>query len=373
MLCAGFVLTGVVTVLIGQVLPFFITRWHMSDQLAGFFFPTQFIGSLCGTLLSSVIVQAKGFRYAIVLGFAMMVLGVASLNFGSEILTFLAVAAYGGGYGLVVPGTNLWVAETSGDRSAAALNLLNLAWGVGAVSCPTLILYAIRTHSLSLVLYLIAAVSAALCVSLLYISLDSQTLRTPKESNGSQPSTNHFVIVALCALFFIYVGNETCISGWSALFTKRLDVLGGARWVLAPTFFLAALLGGRGLASVVLLHVKEHWVAIGGLLLSSGGNFFLLRATSTTQAIASVAVIGLGLSSLYPIYIAWLSKWFGARARKVGGLLFSFGALGGAVPPWLVGIVSTHSGGLQYGFLVPLISSVSMLLIVGMLRKQFRT
>jgi FHS family glucose/mannose:H+ symporter-like MFS transporter len=241
------------------------------------------------------------------------------------------------------------------------------------VSCPALILYAVRTHSLALVLYLIAAAAGLLSVLLLYISLDARAATPPKESNTSAPSTNLFVIVALCALFFIYVGNETCISGWSAAFTKRLDVPGGARWVLAPTFFLAALLGGRGLASVILLRVKEHWVAICGLILSSGGNFFLLRSTSTTQAIASVTVIGLGLSSLYPIYIAWLSKWFGARARKVGGFLFSFGALGGAIPPWLVGIVSTHAGGLQYGFLVPLISSVSMLLIVGMLRKQFRT
>jgi len=141
-LCLGFVLTGVVTVLIGQVLPVFINRWGMSDQLAGFFFTTQFLGSLLGTLLSSVIVQAKGFRYAIVLGFLMIVLGVGALNTGSKLLAFAAVATYGGGYGLVVPGTNLWVAENSGHRSAAALNVLNLAWGIGAVSCPGLILFA---------------------------------------------------------------------------------------------------------------------------------------------------------------------------------------------------------------------------------------
>jgi len=372
-LCLGFVLTGVVTVLIGQVLPVFINRWGMSDQLAGFFFTTQFLGSLLGTLLSSVIVQAKGFRYAIVLGFLMIVLGVGALNTGSKLLAFAAVATYGGGYGLVVPGTNLWVAENSGHRSAAALNVLNLAWGIGAVSCPGLILFAIRTHSLSLVLYLIAAVAAAISVSLLYTSLDSKAATAPVTNAAAYtPDTSFFIVVALSALFFVYVGNETGISGWAAAFAKRLDVPGGTRYVLAPTFFFAALLGGRGLASFVLLRVKEHWVAIFGLVLAAAGNFTLLRSTSVTQAIASVTVIGFGLSSLYPIYIAWLSKWFGARARKVGGVLFSFGALGGAIPPWLVGIVSTHAGGLQYGLLVPLVSSVLMLLIVGMLRKQFQ-
>jgi len=29
---------------------------------------------------------------------------------------------------------------------------------------------------------------------------------------------------------------------------------------------------------------------------------------------------------LYPIYIAWLSKWFGERARKVGALMFALAA-----------------------------------------------
>ena len=372
-LCLGFVLTGVVTVLIGQVLPVFINRWGMTDQLAGFFFTTQFLGSLLGTLLSSVIVENKGFRYAIILGFLMMVLGVGALNIGSKLVAFAAVAVYGGGYGLVVPGTNLWVAENSSNRSAAALNILNLAWGIGAVSCPGLILFAIRTHSLTLVLYLIAAVAAALSFSLLYTSLDSKPVATAATNASTHvPDTSFFIVVALSALFFIYVGNETGISGWAAAFAKRLDVPGGTRYVLAPTFFFAALLGGRGLASFVLFRVKEHWVAIFGLLLAAGGNFALLRSTTVSQAIASVTVIGLGLSSLYPIYIAWLSKWFGARARRVGGVLFSFGALGGAIPPWLVGIVSTHEGGLQYGLLVPFFSSVAMLIVVLLLRKQFR-
>lgn len=371
-LCAGFVLTGVVTVLIGQVLPVFINRWGMTDERAGFFFTTQFLGSLCGTLLSSVIIQARGYRYALVSGFAMMVLGVAALTFGSQAIAFAAVAAYGSGYGLVVPGTNLWVAETGGKRNAAALNLLNLAWGAGAVSCPMLILYAVRMHALSSVLYGIAAVAALLSVVLLFVSLDSKTSNAPAAETSVVPGTNQLVVVALSALFFIYVGAETSVSGWSAAFTKRLDIPGGTRWALAPTFFFAALLTGRGLASVILLRVKEHWVAVCGLILAVVGNFVLLRSASTTSAIVSVTIIGLGFSSLYPIYIAWLAKWFGARARRVGGMLFAFGSLGGAIPPWLVGVVSTHAGGLQYGLLVPFASCLMMLLLLFFLRKQFR-
>jgi fucose permease len=70
---------------------------------------------------------------------------------------------------------------------------------------------------------------------------------------------------------------------------------------------------------------------------------------------------GLGLASVFPINVSLLSHWFGDAATRVSGTIFSIGNFGGAVIPWLVGLISTHLG-LRYGFVVPLLGTLGMLM-----------
>jgi len=137
-------------------------------------------------------------------------------------------------------------------------------------------------------------------------------------------------------------------------------------------FFFAGLLGGRGAAAVILLRLKEATVAIGGILLAAAGELLFLCAHSAVALFAGAFFAGLGLASLYPIYIAWLSKWFGERARKVGGIMFALAAGGASTMPALVGVVSRYAGSLRIGLLVPLGGCAVMLAVVGLLRPNSR-
>src|SRR5262249_12938953 len=134
LLCIGFVLNGLIITFIGTLLPEFRARWLLDDSRAGFFFFVQFALSLIGVLLSSVVVTAKGFKPAITIGIALMGIGFALLNASAFPLALVASGIYGLGYGLSVPGTNLWAGESYGERRASALSLMNLAWGVGAIA-----------------------------------------------------------------------------------------------------------------------------------------------------------------------------------------------------------------------------------------------
>jgi fucose permease len=96
----------------------------------------------------------------------------------------------------------------------------------------------------------------------------------------------------------------------------------------------------------------------------------LILAATSAQVILGVALGGFGLASIYPIFISWLSKWYGERARRLGGVMFSVAALGGATMPWLVGFISQHADSLRVGLLVPLIGSMAMIVLVTVLRRR---
>jgi fucose permease len=176
----------------------------------------------------------------------------------------------------------------------------------------------------------------------------------------------------LGVLFFVYVGTEVGTSYWAPAHAQRAATWSSNTWTLAPMFFFAGLLGGRGAVAAILLRWKEVTVAIGGLLLAATGELIFLVARSHVSLFGGAFLAGLGLSGLFPIFIAWLSKWFGARARKVGGVMFALAAGGSALMPPLVGVVSRYAGSLRFGLLVPVAGCVIMLAVIALLRPGTR-
>src|SRR5260370_7418855 len=62
---AAFVPTGMVTVLLGPMLPTLSARWSLNYAQAGSLFTAQFVGATLGTCFSGIIVSRWGFRFAI--------------------------------------------------------------------------------------------------------------------------------------------------------------------------------------------------------------------------------------------------------------------------------------------------------------------
>lgn len=373
LLCAGFVVNGIVISLIGPILPMFMAKWGLNDSRAGLFSLVQFLCSFVGVLVSSPLISAKGFKPAITMGLAFLGIGFALLNAPTFALALAASGIYGLGYGFATPGTNLWVGESYGDRRASALSIVNLAWGAGAIASSPLAMLAMRKSHVTLLLYLVGAFGAVLAIVLLGMPFG----KPPHEEESASASSNEKVagtgVAALLGiLFFVYVGTEVGTSYWAPAHAQRAVAWSSNTWALAPMFFFAGLLGGRGAAAAILLHLKEATVAVTGLLLAATGESIFLAGRSPVTLFGGAFLAGLGLASIFPILIAWLSKWYGTRARKVGGVMFALAALGSALVPPLVGVVSRYAGSLRIGLLVPLTGCVVMLTVIGVLRPGIR-
>jgi MFS transporter, FHS family, glucose/mannose:H+ symporter len=371
LLFAGFVLSGISTTIIGPMLPIFIRRWSLDDGQAGIFSTIQFLAALGGTLASSAIAAWRGYRPALVLGYALMGGGLACLNANTHGVALTATAAFGVGYGLITPGTNLFVAELGGAKSASLLNQLNFAWGAGAMACSPLIALALKRDGLGILLAGTAVYGGILALGLLFTSFGGEKHEKDVRAPGAAaPAIGLGVTIALGAMFFIYVAMENGIGIWSAEYAKRLANGITGMTTLAPMFFYAGLTSGRAIAPQVLLRLPERKIVLAALSLAAAGTALLIASRSLPVATVAVFLAGLGCASLYPIFIAWLSRWYGKRAKKIGGILFALASLGGSAGPGLIGTVSKYSGSLRVGLLVPLVCAASLICVVLLLRRQ---
>ena len=235
------------------------------------------------------------------------------------------------------------------------------------MACSPLIAVALRHDGLPGLLMGYAAFGGLLALALLFTPFETEKQKQEKTSENlaaQSAGMGRWVTLSLALLFFIYVGMENGIGVWSAEYSRRVANRITNLTTLAPMFFYAGLSAGRGLAPLALLRVTERRLVIGALSLTALATTLVILSGSLRTAIPGVFLGGLGCACVYPIYIAWLSQWYGARAKRIGGFLFALASLGGSTGPWLIGMVSKYSGSLRVGFLVPLVSAILMVGIV---------
>jgi fucose permease len=361
---AAFIPIGVVTVLLGPMLPELSARWSLNYAQAGSLFTAQFAASTLAVALSGTLVSRRGLRFAIKAGLLAIAVGVAGLSVKSYWMGLVCIASYGAGLGLSIPACNLLVAEVNPTRRSAALNLLNFSWSVGAVACPFLVAAAARSDRIPLLLDAVASFSLLVLLGIQAMPARIAEPAIPGIDQGGTPiQWSARPMLVLSALFFLYVGTENAFGGWIASYAKSLGSIPTERAVMTPSFFYIALLAGRWLAPLILRRVDEVKLARTGILIACVGMAGLIFSHTMPAVVGSVSVAGLGLSAVYPITISLLSREFGPAASRVGSVMFTMANLGGASLPWLVGYSSSRLGSLTVGLSVPLIAGVLMYVV----------
>ncbi len=392
----AFLPTGILTTLLGPMLPILIARWAMNDTQAGNLFLVQFLASLVGVQLSGALLARWGFRPAFLLGLLLMACGVATLYVGSLWLGLASVAAYGLGLGLIIPTDNLLIAEigsssgsglnshdgsndSSRDSSrpgsrASAVSLLNFFWGVGAVFCSLMVAWTAAHRLLPFFLGAVALFLVLLALAMRNLSFPAAAksleakfaAAKPKEYSASsswREMAKSPAIWLFAAVFFLYPGAETAVGGWIGSFVSRLGSRGAAMSSIMPAFFWSALTVGRALGTAFLRHFSERRVLRAGYATGAAGITLVLWAPTLAGVIAGALITGLSFATLYPITVTRLSQRFGVAARSIGAVMFSLAALGPAVIPWMVGVISHSTGSLRAGMLLPLGATVILFLI----------
>ena len=359
----SFVPIGIATVLLGPMLPTLAARWDLNYAQQGAVINVQYVASTVGVLLSGVLAARFGFRFAIKIGLLLMGAGVGLLVAVPKPVGVMCVAAYGGGLGLAVPAANLLVAAVNPGRGSATLNILNFCWSLGAVACPFFVAAAVKNH---LVLAFLAAEAVVAFLVAMGIAVMPAAIVEPAASKMSWKASlaavrwTQPVLLALAALFFLYVGVENGFGFWLATYSKSLGRVSPALATAMSSFFYAAMLVGRWLAPALLRLANEIRLVHIGLLMACGGMAALLMARGPGGLVLSACLAGMGLSYVYPITISLLSREF-EGSSVLGSVMFTLSNIGGGLLPWMVGVSSNHFASLKAGLAVPLIGCTMML------------
>jgi FHS family glucose/mannose:H+ symporter-like MFS transporter len=352
----GFMLTGLATVILGPILPGLSARWALSDIQAGYLFTAQFSGSTLGALLSS-----HHRRQSLVLGYACIAAGLLVLPFASYVVGLAAFFLLGLGLGSSITATNLIVGTEYPERRGSLLTQANFLWGVGAVSCPQLV--AVAEHHGALRFFLPALALAALATSaVLSPLLWSNRFRKQAEPQIEDNTFNLRIFVIFSLILFLYVGGETSISGWITTYAHRFIDLTPAQSGIFVSAFWLAIVAGRGIISAFLGKLSELAVLFTGLVAAILGISVLLRPHALATSLAAVILAGFGCAPVFPLVVSRLIARVG-RSRHVG-LVFAVCGSGGAVIPWMTGLLSAHMNSLRLAFIVPFSAISAILLLV---------
>jgi fucose permease len=361
---AVFFAAGLTIAAIGPSLPALAAHSGADVAALGGLF-TAFSGGVI--IAQFAIVRASGrFGQRASLAASMLLMGAGALTIATAGALWLLLAAAllaGAGFGGVLAVGNTLVAQLFPERRAAALNAINLFFGVGSIVGPALAGVAgARLGTPQAALWAGAALVAALSLSVLRVA----TARTqahasrPGGLGGGQPARPWL----LSLLLSVYVGSEVGLGAWLTLYMITSVALAAPQAALVVSMFWLALTSGRTLAAMLGGRLSAQgllMLCLAGLLLGAG----LLAAGVGNLALtlAGVALFGLSCGPVFPTVIAMVSA--GPQGDALTSRALALGNSGGLLLPALIGLLLTRSGPASVG--IYLLGAAGLMIVLAWL------
>lgn len=345
--CGSFFALGVLTAALGPALPDLAANNASSLAAFGGVFTALFLGSLLTQVIAGPLNDRLGQRPVLLAGLALLALGMLGLVTSRALPLTLACAVVAGlGHGAIDVSTNVLIAEVYAARSAAALNLLNVFYGAGAVAGPAIAGLALRVWGTAL-----PALWIGVGLLLVQAPLVPLLAVVPRQPHSGGPGLRGMAVYrspllwALGALLLLYVGIENGIGGWTPTYLLRTTALGATAAALATSGFWLALTGGRVIGTLLGARLAPNvllFISLSGALL--GGVVLALSTGNATLTIAAVLILGLCFGPIFPTALSITTATFQRAAGTAASVVVAMGSIGGMVLPWLQGALLERSG-----------------------------
>lgn len=331
-----FVLLGAATASLGAALPEFRVLYPAAAGSGGRLVSLYMLGSLIAIAVGGVgeaRLPPAGAITSLVGFFAVGCLGIGLAP--SWTVLQLAAMAAGAGFGGLALYINTAFVQASGGRNLVMLNLLNAAYGAGAVAGP--VLAGLPAHLGVRLVFPACGVLAVGCLAARDCSR-ALTRRAPRPAPARRrPGLVALkILVPFAVIGFLYDGLETGTGAWESTHLVWIGYSVSAAAQIAACFW-AGMLVGRLVIPPLTTRVSPRAVAFGGVLVAAVA---LGGASLHWLAPAGYALAGLGLAPVFPAMLAMASRT-AASPQFANGVMLSACMVGGVLWPAIIGLVAT--------------------------------
>jgi fucose permease len=361
----AFIAIGLISNIIGPLLPTIKHEIPMSYGQLGTLLSETFLGMLVMGVVGSYVMDKYGKKAFLLAGGFLLVFGL----FGTVLSkTFIQIYILnfitGMGFGIYEVGINALCADYSGEAKGNDMNFLHFFYGLGAILGPVFVWMCVRLGMWKLC-FAIAAIFPII-VTILILNFKgnkiecANKIETEETSQPINVFTSRFLWIAGITIF-IYVGVEVSTYGWIPTFCKSVISKSVLPSSLAATLFWITMTAGRLVSGKIADKIgleKFILTASAGTMIVA---FSWVALPAGTWTIISILLMGLLLSGMYPTLMAVATCTFPKNTGLVASFISIFGAVGGALIPWIIGRTSDRFG---IGILAASILGLSIIMTV---------
>jgi FHS family glucose/mannose:H+ symporter-like MFS transporter len=367
---AGIFVFGIVMAVLGAILPSLFDRIHFSKSEAGNLFFFMNLAMLGMSVVFGPVVDRFGYR--IFLALCCLLVAISFFLFTIAPAYSLLVAAallLGVGGGGLNGGSNALTSDLSPERRSAALNLLGIFFGFGALLIPFLIGTLLSSLGLKVILVIASVLSLGPFALFLLLRFPAA-----KQAQGFPLRRAARVIRSpllwLCGLLlFFESGNEFTVGGWISTYLNENFRFSSMSASLVLAGYWGAMMAGRLVVSKKLVRIwKNETLILSSAILALIGTSVVSAARSGGLAAAGVVLAGLGFAAIFPTTLAIAGEAFSELTGTAFSVIFMIALAGGMTAPWLAGKVAGSSG-LRSALVIPVVGCAMIILLQLAIRR----
>ena len=337
------------------------SEFALSNTLA---FLIPFMGFIMFGILSvpmGVYQSKKGKKFILLLGLAVMLIGMAMASFGlSSFLLFLVTVLFlGAGATILQVAGNPIMRDVSDEgKFSRNLSLAQFIKAIGSLSGPVIPALAASFFGVSWTIlfpiYAVALLITIVAVATLKTGEPKQDSKSPVTLASCLALLKNSYVFTMVAAIFLYVGAEVCLSSGIPIYLKsqfgiEIEKLG----LLGTGLFFTTLMIGRFVGGIILTWISPRKFFVTTVAVSVVALLGLFTA-SVPIVIASVILVGLGFANIFPLVFSITVDSMPEKSDELSGLMVT-AIVGGAFIPPIMGFVSDKTSP-TVGFIVPLIA-----------------
>lgn len=331
---------GMISAMLGTILPDLSDRFGLSPRQNGTIAFAQALGLIIASLGVGPLLDNEGKKLGLIIGLALIAIALFALPRSSGFRSIVFVLfLLGVGGGIVVTGANALVSDVGEAHRGAALNMVNLFFGLGGLATPFIAANLFGRNWVRLC-YTIAA------LTVVSVAIQASTkMPEPTRAGGfvlaeAVPVLGRPLLFLLGLFLFLYVSCEVGIWNW---LPRHLIAQGipesRALNILSLGFALGLLIGRVGV-SPILIRVPAVTVLLFASVVMALSTFLMLRLSNPFSAAVLVFVAGLSMAPVFPTTLAIVGDNFPRMTGTAIGFVITCGWIGLAVSSRIVGFIA---------------------------------